>query len=301
MGLSGLLAAPFFVTGLNMPRTRRILLAMLGLLAIGINPTFAGAAGFDHSHEQFTALLSRHVHWNAAGTATTVDYGALAQERAALESYSRALSAVSLAEFRSWPQPERMSFLINAYNAFTLQRILSRYPNLRSIRDLGNIVFDSPWKQRFFQLLGASRHLDEVEHELLRGAADFNEPRIHFAVNCASVGCPALRPEAYRADRLVAQLDDQTRRFLRDRSRNRFEPAGSGTAWISPIFKWYGEDFEQGHQGYDSLRGFLASYAEALAATPPAREQLRRGSFAVKYTDYSWDLNDAPRHKGSKP
>lgn len=264
-------------------------------------PAVADTNGFDHSHGNLTALLARHVRWNAAGTATTVDYTALAQDRPALDAYTRSLSAVSAAEYRSWTPPERMSFLINAYNAFTLQRILSRYPDLRSIRDLGNIVFDSPWKQRFFRLLGASRHLDEVEHELLRGAPDFDEPRVHFAVNCASVGCPALRPEAYRADRLAAQLDDQTRRFLRDRSRNRFDPGGAGTAWISPIFKWYAEDFEQGHQGIHSVAEFLASYAEALAVPAAAREQLRRGAITVRYTDYSWALNDTPMRKGLQP
>ena len=233
--------------------------------------------------------------WNAAGTATTVDYAALARDRTTLDAYTGSLSAIKMDEFNAWSKAERVSFLINAYNAFTLQRILSRYPNLESIRDLGNIVWDSPWKQRFFVLLGARRHLDEVEHELLRGAADFDEPRIHFAVNCASVGCPALRPEAYRPDRLSAQLEDQTRRFLRDRTRNRFDPDGRGTAWISPIFKWYAEDFEAGHRGHSSLQHFLQAYSQELTGSTDGRELLQRGAFALKYSDYSWKLNDRAR------
>jgi hypothetical protein len=268
-------------------------LALLGLwlLASGDRAAFAG--DFDHSHAAFSAILSRHVRWNEAGTATTVDYAALQRERASLDGYTRGLSLVSPAEFARWGVPQRRSFLINAYNAFTLQHVLSRYPRLGSIRDLGNIVFDSPWKQRFFDLLGERRHLDDLEHGLLRGAADFDEPRIHFAVNCASVGCPALRPEAYRAERLEAQLEDQTRRFLRDRSRNRFEAGASATAWVSPIFKWYGEDFAAGHRGAATLREFLAAYADALADSEAGRKAIRAGGFAVKFTPYSWALNDA--------
>lgn len=284
-----------------MTRSRCNLSVLLATLGVAWASSLAGApvsartASFDHSHAGFTALLSRHVLWNAAGTATSVDYAALAQDRAALDAYTRAVSAVAVDEFNTWSKAQRVSFLINAYNAFTLQRILSRYPNLKSIRDFGNIVFDSPWKQRFFRLLGATRHLDEVEHELLRGAADFDEPRIHFAVNCASIGCPALRPEAYRADLLAAQLEDQTRRFLRDRSRNRLDLQGRGTAWISPIFKWYDQDFMTGHQGHTSVRHFLNAYAPELTTSAQGRAVLQRGSFALKYADYSWELNDRSR------
>jgi len=284
-----------------MTRSRQhlsVLWATLVLCAASLStarPAAADTASFDPTHARFTVLLNRHVTWNAAGTATTVDYSALARDRATLDTYTGSLSAVTIDEFNAWTQAQRVSFLINAYNAFTLQRILSRYPNLESIRDFGNIVFDSPWKQRFFLLLGARRHLDEVEHELLRGAADFDEPRIHFAVNCASIGCPALRPEAYRADRLSAQLEDQTRRFLRDRARNRFDPDGRGTAWISPIFKWYAEDFEAGHRGHVSVQHFLQTYGLELTGSTQDRELLQRGAFALKYSDYSWKLNDRDR------
>jgi hypothetical protein len=271
-------------------------IALLALLAAASTApsAVAVAAGFDHAHSPFSTLLARHVRWNEVGTATTVDYSGLARERVALDGYLRTLSQVTPAEFAGWTRPQRYSFLINAYNAFTLQLILSRYPDLRSIRDLGNLVFNSPWKQRFFTLLGEPRHLDEVEHGLLRGAPDFDEPRIHFAVNCAAVGCPALRPEAYRADRLEAQLEEQTRRFLRDRSRNVFEPGRAPVARISPIFKWYREDFEAGHRGWSTLEGFLAAYADALGDSAEARRQLGRGALTVRYTDYSWALNDRP-------
>ncbi len=259
------------------------------------------SAAFDHSHAAFSTLLARHVRWNAAGTATTVDYAALSRDHDALKAYTRTLSAVPLAEYSLWRQAERRAFLINAYNAFTLQLILSRYPDLESIRDFGNIVFNSPWKQRFFNLLGEARHLDDVEHGLLRGAADFDEPRIHFAVNCASVGCPALRPEAYAASRLDAQLGDQTRRFLRDRARNHFDPAPRPTASISPIFRWYRKDFEAGYQGIDSLRAFLARYSEALTDNVADRSLLKSGPLEVKFTEYSWELNDRSAAQRDRP
>ncbi len=281
---------PSRFTGAARNRPLRLTLLCLLVLASGVRAAYA--EGFDQSHAAFSAILARHVRWNAPGTATTADYAALRRERAALETYTATLSAVSPSEFAGWGIRQRRSFLINAYNAFTLQHVLSRYPDLRSIRDLGNIVFNSPWKQRFFNLLGERRHLDDLEHGLLRGAADFDEPRIHFAVNCASVGCPALRPEAYRADLLESQLEDQTRRFLRDRSRNRFEPGAAGTAWVSPIFRWYAKDFEAGYPGAATLRDFLARYAEVLADSEASRQMLRRREFAVKYTAYSWDLND---------
>lgn len=274
------------------PHASRRWLALLVVLLGAPSAPPAVAAGFDHSHAAFSALLESHVRWNASGTASTVDYAALRRDRAALDAYTRTLSSVPNGEFSAWTVPERRSFLINAYNAFTLQLILSKYPDLRSIRDLGNIVFDSPWKRRFFNLLGAARHLDDVEHGLLRGAPDFDDPRIHFAVNCASVGCPALRPEAYRADRLDAQLEDQTRRFLRDRTRNRLETTGRPAAWVSPIFKWYRQDFESGHRGATSLPVFLGAYADALADSPEGRRALAGGEFALKYTDYDWTLND---------
>jgi Protein of unknown function, DUF547 len=260
---------------------------LLALLSIS---GAANAAAFDHSHKSFDALLAKHVFWDRAGVATTVDYAALARNRAALDDYTARLSAVTQAEFARWSVAEQRAFLINAYNAFTLQLILTRYPKLKSIRDFGNIVFNSPWKQRFFGLLGAERHLDEVEHEMLRGAPGFDEPRVHFAVNCASIGCPALRPEAFVAARLDGQLDDQTRRFLRDRSRNAIAADGKRLA-ISPIFKWYAEDFERGYGGVRSVQGFLARYATELAANETDRNRIAAAKMPLTYTDYDWALN----------
>ena len=241
------------------------------------------AAAVDHG--PWDALLARHVRWNAQGTATAVDYAGFAAERARLDAYLDDLAAVSPDAFGRWPAPARMAFLINAYNAATVALVLTRYPELGSIKELGSLL-RSPWKRRFVDLLGARRSLDDIEHELLRGAPDFAEPRIHFAVNCASLGCPALRPEAYVAERLEAQLADQTRRFLRDRNR-----LADGSLWLSPLFDWYAGDF-RAHGG--GLAAFLERHAEALELDADARRDLHRGRLRIRHLPYDWALNDRP-------
>ncbi|GIX21543.1 MAG: hypothetical protein KatS3mg121_0326 [Gammaproteobacteria bacterium] len=236
------------------------------------------AAAFDHG--AWDALVRAHVHWIRDGRASAVDYAGFGRERARLEAYLAALAAVPAASFDTWPEAERLAFLINAYNAYTVQRVLERYPDLESFRELRGGWLTSPWRVRFAPLLGAVRSLDEIEHELIRGR--FHEPRIHFALNCASVGCPALRPEAYSAARLDAQLEDQVRRFLRDRERNRVE---NGRVLLSPIFKWYAEDFAP-------LERFLAAHATDLGLDAEQAAVLAAGRLFIDYGDYDWRLND---------
>ena len=246
-------------------------------------------AAFDHHHTAWDALLEKHVVLIGAGNASQVNYAGFQADRAALRAYLDALSAVTEAEYQQWSSPRQLAFLINAYNAFTVELILTRYPDLRSIRDLGTL-FRSPWKQPFFTLLGAERHLDNIEHDLIRAPGAFDDPRIHAAVNCAAIGCPMLREEAYAADRLEAQLEDGMRRFLADRGRNRLD-AERKTLLVSKIFDWYKGDFEQGHQGMTSLGATFARYADALGDTPQEREAIRRGGLRVRYLDYDWGLN----------
>jgi hypothetical protein len=259
------------------------------LLALPLALSSAAASAFDHGHAAWDALLVRHVSWTADGTATAVDYAGFARDRAALKTYLDSLSAVTPSEFDAWPKADRETFLINAYNAFTVGLVLTGYPGLESIRDLGSLL-RSPWKQRFFTLLGEQRHLDDVEHGLLRGAEDFDEPRIHFAVNCASIGCPALRPEAFTAQKLEQQLEDQTRRFLSDRTRNRYD-AATGTLYLSSIFDWYGGDFESGWRGTESVDAFAARYADALGIDAATAARIASGDVDVEFLDYDWALN----------
>ena len=248
-------------------------------------------AGFDHGHAAWTALLKKHVRLIDGGKASALRYTGMAQDQAALRAYAASLSAVPAATFDGWAKAQRMAFLINAYNAYTVELILTRYPKLDSIKDLGSLI-SNPWKPKFIPLLGGTLSLDGIEHETLRARGRYDDPRIHFAVNCASIGCPMLREEAFVADRLEAQLDEQTQRFLGDRSRNRYNPA-SGKLEVSKIFDWYGDDFKQGHRGISSLAGFLGKHADLLADAPADRDKLRGGAVPVSFLDYNWKLNDA--------
>jgi len=120
----------------------------------------------------------------------------------------------------------------------------------------------------------------------------YDDPRIHFAANCASIGCPMLREEAYVGARLDAQLDEQAQRFMSDRSRNRYDAGARGLA-LSSIFDWYGKDFSRGWKGYKSLEQWLARYADQLADRPEERAAIRAGKQPVSFLDYDWRLNDA--------
>ncbi|MGH6609987.1 MAG: DUF547 domain-containing protein, partial [Burkholderiaceae bacterium] len=161
-------------------------------------------AAFDHSHSAWDALLRKHVKLINGGRSSQVNYKGFADDRAALDAYLQSLSAVTPGQYASWSKPQQYAFLANAYNAFTVEKILTRYPNLKSIRDFGT-VFGNPWKDRFFMLLGKPQHLDGIEHETMRAPGVFDDPRVHVAVNCASVGCPMLSNRAFTADKLNAQ------------------------------------------------------------------------------------------------
>jgi hypothetical protein len=260
---------------------------------------FACAAhAFDHTHAAWDALLKKHVKLVDGGKASQVRYAQLAKDRAALKAYLAGVSKVTPAEFDGWTKAQRMAFLVNAYNAYTVELILTKYPDLESIRDLGNVVFASPWKKRFFTLLGRETHLDDIEHGMLRKPGAYDEPRVHYAVNCASVGCPMLREEAFVAPRLEAQLEEQARRFLSDRTRNRFDPR-SGKLEVSEIFKWFKEDWTSGYRGLagtgapvTSREQYFARYADLLADLPEHRRLVAEGKAPIAHLDYDWSLND---------
>ncbi|MDX1570150.1 MAG: DUF547 domain-containing protein [Xanthomonadales bacterium] len=243
---------------------------------------------FDHRYADWGAFLDSVVEVTPDGTRSSVDYARAARLQDTLKDILARWSAVSRDNFDGWSNDQQLAFLINAYNAWTIALILTEYPDLESIKDLGSL-FSSPWKQRFVPLFDRTVSLDHIEHDLIRG--EFDDPRIHFAVNCASCGCPALRTEPYRPTRLDEQLSEARDRFLADRTRNRLR-AGTKTAEISPIFKWYGEDFEA-RSG--SVRSYLAEHGRALADTAEERDLLASGTYRIRYTDYDWQLNDVNR------
>ena len=226
------------------------------------------AFGFDHG--QWDALLKKNVVVLEGGKASQFRYGGV--DRKALQAYLATLSKVDEKEFKSWSREEQMAFLINAYNAHTVEKILTRYPDIRSIWDFGKI-FGNPFKDEFFTLLGRKMSLDGIEHGMLR--KNYREPRVHYAVNCASVGCPMLREEAYVAARLDRQLEEQAVRFLSDRSRNRYR---DGRLEVSKIFDWFKEDFEPREK-------YFARYAKVLGYPG--------GEVPISFLDYDWSLNDS--------
>jgi hypothetical protein len=251
--------------------------ALLCLAALALSTC---AAAFDHGHAAWSALLKKHVVVLDGGRASRVQYSAMAQERAALQQYLESLSRVSEAEFKGWSRPEQMAFLINAYNAHAVEKVLTRYPNIKSIWDFGRF-FANPFRDPFFSLFGGKLSLDALEHELLR--KKYPDPRVHYAVNCASVGCPMLREEAYVGIHLEKQLQEQAQRFLSDRTRNRVR---SGRLEVSKIFDWFREDFEP-------LEAYFARHAAFLAEDPKQQQLLLEQKAAVRFLDYDWSLNDS--------
>lgn len=275
---------------------KKLLLALL-LAAI---PLKGIAQSFDHDHKPWATLLKKHVVLIDGGKSSQVRYTGFQQDRAELKGYLASLSKVTQTEFNAWTKPQQMAFLINAYNAFTVEKILSRYPNIKSIWEFGK-VFGNPFKDKFFSLLGREFSLDMIEHDTLRKAGSYDEPRVHFAVNCASTGCPMLREEPYVAARLDAQLEEQTRRFLSDRSRNRYN-AQDNALEVSEIFKWFSTDWTSGYRGFDgksapmqSREQFFAKYAALLADTPAQQQAIADRKAAIRHLDYDWTLNDAKK------
>jgi hypothetical protein len=252
-------------------------------------PASGFADPFDHEHATWNLLVKNNVHWDLKRTASQVNYAGLQKTHDSLSRYLFNLSAVTRAEFDTFSRDQQLAFLINAYNAFTVELILTEYPDVSSIKDLGSF-FSSPWKKKFFTLLGESQSLDGIEHDLIRGSGRYNEPLIHFAVNCASIGCPALLDEAFVADKLDQQLLESTERFLRDRSRNRFD-VKTGTLEVSSIFDWYEVDFTRGWRGYDSLDDFFRMHADWIVDEAQDPELLRSGELRFEFLDYDWALN----------
>ena len=263
---------------------------MLGVAA-SVSASGLRAQAFDQGHAAWTALLRKHVVPLRGGQASQVRYAGFKADRAALQVYRDSLSVVSEAAFKAFGKPQQMAFLINAYNAFTVELILTKYPELESIKDLGS-VFSSPWKPKWILLLGGKVSLDDIEHGMLRERGRFDDPRVHFVVNCASIGCPPLREEAFVAERLDAQIDEQALRFMSDRMRNRFA-AAAGRLEVSNIFEWYGDDFSLGHRGIASLSAFMSRYADSLADSQLDRERVRGQRAEISFLSYDWKLNDA--------
>ncbi len=238
------------------------------LLALAILAPASLSAAFDHSHSAFTAVLKKNV------SGDNVKYSELKKSPGDLTSYLDSLSKVSQSDFKSWNGDQQKAYLINLYNAATLKLIIDNYP-LKSIKDIA-----SPWKKDTVKLFGKSRSLDDIEHDMLR--KNYADPRIHFGVNCASIGCPPLRNEAFQASKLNKQLDEQAKKFLNDNSKNRVDNEG-GVLYLSSIFDWFKGDFVKKS---GSVEKFVAPYFNDRD-----RKAIESGKLKIKHTDYDWSIN----------
>jgi len=237
------------------------------IMIVGIWVASAGVHAAQVDHSLFASLLSRHVKDGV------VDYKGFKDDEAILDQYLDVLSAVD-------PEPlsgdDQFAFYVNAYNAWTIKLILSRYPDIRSIKDLGSL-FSSPWKKTIARIDGGLLTLDQIEHDILRKR--FKDPRVHFAVNCASKSCPPLQGDPFTGSHLNDQLNQAAKAFINAPRFNRLE---GDTLWVSKIFDWFSEDFQS------DVIGYVIKFADA-----PLSDQLvkNKGRIKVKYLDYDWSLN----------
>ncbi len=233
---------------------------------------------FDHLHSDYDKLLNIIVI--EKGAETVVDYDYLKKNPDPLNNYLTNIETVSKQDFDSWNKNQQLAFLINSYNAFTLKLIINNYPGIESIRDLGSFI-SSPWKKKFFTLFGNNTNLDYIEHDLLR--KNYNEPRIHFAINCASKSCPALQKQAYIETGLNEQLEHAAKQFMRDPQHNRFDKEKKHLE-ISSIFDWFASDFTK----TGSLQNYIAPY---ISDDPDIQKFLKDETIKITYLDYDWSLN----------
>ncbi len=270
-----------------------VAVVILGAILLTADAFAASERTFDYG--SYSATLGKYVDDDGM-----VGYEALEVDREKLDAFATSLAGLSPRVYDKWTDAEKIAFWINAYNGLTLKAILDHYPiepsfiaSLRfpknSIRQISGV-----WDKLEFRVMGAEMTLDEIEHSRLR--RDFNEPRIHVALVCAAIGCPSLRSEPFEADRLDAQLDDQTTRFLRNPHKFRIDRS-EGRVYISPIFDWFGDDFVRtygtnakfdGHKKSErAVLNFISGYLSVSDA-----EYLSSGDYDIEYLDYDWSLNE---------
>ena len=227
--------------------------------------------GFDQNHTPWAGVLREQVK------AGVVDYVGIQRSNRVLRGYLDDLADVSREEFDRWERPNQLAFLLNLYNASTVDLVAKEYP-IKSIREIGSIL-RGPWKQPCVRIWGEATTLDHLEHDLLRKM--YREPRVHFALVCAARSCPPLRSEPYLGGRLEEQLEDQGRAFLSQTSKNRLDPVAR-VIYLSPIFQWFKGDFVAGGK---SILEFVAPYF-------PEGSPRQLSGYRIHYTVYNWQLND---------
>ncbi|MGV3586890.1 MAG: DUF547 domain-containing protein [Adhaeribacter sp.] len=245
---------------------KKILILVLLIFFAGFYRLYAQSGV---THDAFSRLLKQHVGKNG-----DVNYKGFLKDSTQLNAYLKQLSTNP--PQNSWSTNDQLAYWINAYNAYTIQLIIRNYP-LKSIKDIGSLIkipfVNTPWDIKFIRIGKNTYDLNNIEHDILR--KKFNEPRIHFAIVCASVSCPKLLNEAYVGARINQQLEAQAKDFINDPTRNKVTPA---KAELSSIFSWFKGDFTK----KGSLPDFINKYAEVKL----------RPNVKISYLDYNWNLNE---------
>lgn len=233
--------------------------------ACAVKDISSGAKPIDH--KEFTVLLQKYVNNDG-----WVDYNGLIQDSIKFHQYLQKLSS-SHPDPKTWTVNQQKAYWINAYNAFTLKLVCDHYP-VSSIKDIKNGIpfVNTVWDIKFIKIQDQVYDLNNIEHGILR--PKFKDPRVHFAVNCASFSCPALRSEAYEAATLDAQLDDQAARFINDPKKNMLDAEHPK---LSKIFYWYSSDFTEKMSKIE----FINQWAKTKINTDAS----------LDYLDYIWSLN----------
>ncbi len=229
-----------------------------------------------------------------------VNYKALKAESRALDDFAASIGDLDSSTYGEWSEKEKIAFLMNTYNALTLEAILTHYPikpsltasilyPKNSIRQISGV-----WDRLDFLAMNRKVTLDGIEHQILR--KHFNEPRIHLALVCAAMGCPPLRNEPYTADKLDSQLDDQAERFISNASKFRIDRA-KARVHLSSIFKWYGDDFirsygtDEKFAGHNKAERAVLNYISKYL-NDSDRDYLASGKYEIEYLNYDWSLNE---------
>jgi len=236
------------------------------LVSFGLS--FSSVANEHLTHKGWNTLLNKHV--DEAGN---VDYKGFKSEEKALNEYLTVLSKNH--PDNSWKRNDRLAFWINAYNAFTVKLIVKNYP-VKSIKDLGGSIYkvNTPWDIKFIKIGEEVYDLNNIEHGMIR--KEFSDPRIHFAVNCASVSCPKLRNEAYVGTTIDQQLEDQAKYFINNKVKNQIK--STKKAKLSKIFRWYKGDFTSSGM---SIVEYINQYADVKL----------EADAKIEFLDFDWDLN----------
>lgn len=251
--------------------------------------------GFDHSHAGLEEVLQTYLHDGL------VNYRGLKANRSGLDSYLQGLGAVTPSEMSGWTRDQRLAFWINAYNGFTLKVIIDHYPIQSSffgrLRFPANSIrqIDGVWDKLKWPVASQKLTLNHMEHQILR--KEFDEPRVHAAINCASMGCPPLADHAFTAEGLEEKLHAAAKRFALE--RNVVDPRRK-VVGLSKILSWFTTDFQQ-HIPRDPAFADLSSKEAAalsflLPYLPEAQQNfLRAGDLDIEWLDYDWTLNETRR------